>query len=1022
MPRICLRILSATVFVGAVLGQTVPYPYVIKSFAGAFPLGDGGPATSALLYYPRAPIADGAGNLYILDSDNSRIRRVAGDGTISTFAQIPTVGSDMKMAPDGSFYVAGSAEIVRVSPTGAASVIAGTGNYGYGGDGGPATSAQLGTVQGVALDTAGSVYFTDYAYPSMRVRMVTPDGKITTIAGTGSMGYNGDNQPASSASFAYSTGIAVDSAGNVYVADTGNFRIRKFTVGGNISTVAGNGTFAQPANGPSSGSVGYVVALWVDAANNLYTADQVNAVILKITPGGTLTRVAGNISAFGAPGDGVATNVSLLTPSAVSVDKSGDIFLTDGTHRVREVTPDGNLKTVAGAIHFAGDGGPATAAYLNEPRDVALDAQGNVFIADTSNYRIREVDRSGVITTTAGTGTPGIPTNGASATAANLPYVNALAIDSQGAVYLAGYNQVFRVAKGIISLVAGHSYPGDSGDGGPATSATFQWITGVAVDSAGNVYVADGRANRVRLISASTGIVTAFAGTGVRGSSGDGGLATSAQLNLLLQAPLAVDSKNNVYIADGSNYKVRMVSPAGLISTVVGNGQFGSPDGVQATAAPFSAPGAMTFDTAGNLYIASQNFGRIYRVAGGIIRVISGASSSPLVDGTPALSASFFTTGLRVDGNGDLYAVDSFNNTVRKLLLNSPSTLASMDGDQQTGPVGQVLPKLLKVRVTGRAGTGVSGATVSFTVTSGVASLTASSTQTDATGLAAVGLTPGQVGNIVVTATIAGTTLPPVQFNATAVAPCNVPAPSVTSVNSAGDFGGFTTFGPGSWLEIKGTNLAQTTRLWAGSDFKGSNAPTTVDGVSVTIDGKPAYVEYVSPGQLNVQAPADTATGPVQLTVTTASSASCISAPFTVQETSLAPGVLAPAAFNIGGKQYLVAQFSDQVFVGNPNLIPGVAFRPAAPGDHITVFGVGFGDVQPSAPPGTIGGASTLPNVTISFGTTAASIDYAGLAPGTVGEYQFRFVVPNVPDDDYPITFQVGSTKVAQTLYLTVHK
>jgi uncharacterized protein (TIGR03437 family) len=193
-----------------------------------------------------------------------------------------------------------------------------------------------------------------------------------------------------------------------------------------------------------------------------------------------------------------------------------------------------------------------------------------------------------------------------------------------------------------------------------------------------------------------------------------------------------------------------------------------------------------------------------------------------------------------------------------------------------------------------------------------------------------------------------------------------------------------------------------------------------VDNVSVTINGKKAFIGYVSPSQINVQAPSDTASGDVQLTVTTSG---CTSAAIRVTEAAIAPGLLAPASFNIKGTQYLVATFANGVYVGNANLIPGVSFRPAAPGDTINAYGIGFADVTPASPPGVVAsGLTSVPNLTIAFGTVPAKVAYGGLAPGTVGEYQFTFTVPDLPDGDYPIVFQAGTAKAAQTVYLTVHK
>jgi uncharacterized protein (TIGR03437 family) len=257
---------------------------------------------------------------------------------------------------------------------------------------------------------------------------------------------------------------------------------------------------------------------------------------------------------------------------------------------------------------------------------------------------------------------------------------------------------------------------------------------------------------------------------------------------------------------------------------------------------------------------------------------------------------------------------------------------------------------------------------------------------------------------------------------------CTLTAPpSVTSLKSARDFGGFASFAPGSWLEVKGSNLAVDTRLWTGNDFQGVNAPTNLDGSSVSIDGHAGFVDYISGGQVNVQAPADSNTGPVKITVTTCAGTS---EPFTVQEAPIVPGMLAPASFylpgnppeEVVGKQYMVALFGDGVtFVGNVGLIPGVSFQPAKPGDSITAYGIGFGAVTPAIAPGTVASQSNvIPNLSISFGQTPAVVTYAGLAPNAVGLYQFNITVPQVAPGDYALNISVRSRLVLQSLYLTV--
>ena len=256
--------------------------------------------------------------------------------------------------------------------------------------------------------------------------------------------------------------------------------------------------------------------------------------------------------------------------------------------------------------------------------------------------------------------------------------------------------------------------------------------------------------------------------------------------------------------------------------------------------------------------------------------------------------------------------------------------------------------------------------------------------------------------------------------------------PTITNVNSGSDFGGNSSFAAGSWIEIKGTNLAPATlrnncgggvagTCWSGSDFSGANAPTNLDGVSVSVNGNKAFVYFVSATQINVQAPADTSTGPVGITVTTPSGTS---APFTAQKAAFVPGMLAPASFNIGGKQYLVALFQDGVtYVLDTGKISGVASRPAKPGDIVTTYGIGFGDVSPAIAPGVV--VSQQNHIANTFAMTLGGVSvtpsYFGLAPNFVGLYQFNFTVPSVANGDQPVTFSAGGVAAQSGMMLTVH-
>jgi uncharacterized protein (TIGR03437 family) len=251
-------------------------------------------------------------------------------------------------------------------------------------------------------------------------------------------------------------------------------------------------------------------------------------------------------------------------------------------------------------------------------------------------------------------------------------------------------------------------------------------------------------------------------------------------------------------------------------------------------------------------------------------------------------------------------------------------------------------------------------------------------------------------------------------------AACTNSTPTIATVQSAGAFSASAGLASGTWLEIYGSNLSCSTRGWAGSDFQGSNAPTSLDKVGVTIDGIPAYVDYVSPLQVNVQAPDDSHTGAgIQVVLTnSAGSSNAVS----MQENSIAPAVLAPPSFIVNGKQWVVAQFPDQTFVGPVGLIAGLNFRPAKVGETIIIYGIGFGPVTPGINAGTIAGvANNLTNLpTFRFGQVPAKLAYFGLAPGYVGLYQFNVVVPSVSAADMPLNVDIGGVTLKQNTFISV--
>ena len=585
--------------------------------------GDNGPAASAQLNNPEAAAVDASGNLYIADSYNNRIRKVSG-GVITT--------------------------------------VAGDGNFGYIGDGMPATSAWLNGPNGVTVDSAGNIFIADTG--NGRIRKVS-GGSIATVAGNGTFGYNGDNIAATSAELTSPSGVAVDSAGNLYVADLGNHRIRKISAG-IIRTVAGTGTSGY--NGDSipaaSAQLDGPWGVAVDASGNLYIADTGNNRIRKVA-GGVISTVAGD-AGFAYGGDNVpATSTSLYAPFGVALDASGNLYIADtDNYRLRKVS-GGIITTLAGGGTPVGQNGPATSAQLQDPMGIAVDPSGNLYIADPLASRVFEVS-SGIIGVAAGNGINGFGGDNGPPTSAYLASPMGVAVSSSGRLYIADLSNecVREVSDGVITTVAGNGVSHDSGDNGPAVSAGLGGPVGGAVDSSGNLYIVENFGSTIREVS--NGIVTTVAGNGTQGYGGDGGPATRAEL--YNPWGVAVDSSGNLYIADTYNDRIRKISN-GVITTVAGAGVEGyNGDGGPATSALLSQPEGVALDSYGNLYIADSGNSRVRKVSGGVIATIAGPGTTQCAEPT-----SVAPSGIALDLHGDVYFSDVNSHRVCMLIPSGPS-------------------------------------------------------------------------------------------------------------------------------------------------------------------------------------------------------------------------------------------------------------------------------------------------------------------------------------------------------------
>ncbi len=520
------------------------------------------------------------------------------------------------------------------------------------GDGGPAVNALLSQAEGIAVDRMGNIYLAEAA--DNRVRMITPDGNIQTIGGTGVAGFSGDGGLARQAMLNQPYGLAVDASGNLYVADLGNGRVRKIAPNGAIHTVAGGGT--QVPNGTAS----------------------VRAV-----------------------------NAQLLEPRNLAIDNSGWLYISDfAAHTVYKVSPSGDLSTLAGngSAGSSGDGASAILAQLKAPAGLAADAAGAVYIADSGNDRVRKVSNGVISTAYAVTAPTGIAlTSAGTLYIASASYFGTqfkgiggltpcmdVALDNAGNVYVTEGQFVRELTAAGTVLIAGSGasrYFG--GDGGQAALARLHAPSGIAVDGSGNWYIADSANNRIRRIS-SSGIVTTYAGTGDAGAAGDNGPAAQAQLSAPLS--VAVDGIGNVYVADTGNNALRKITPGGFISSVsnhlnspsyaavapdqsvyvadTGNNRVVrfSVSGDMSTVTRIIGPKAVIVDPQGDLYVSGQS---------GVAKITAAGTSSVVLDGLNA------PRGLALTASGDLLIAETGANVIRR--VSSSGDVSVMAGNGVAG-------------------------------------------------------------------------------------------------------------------------------------------------------------------------------------------------------------------------------------------------------------------------------------------------------------------------------------------------
>ena len=677
-------------------------------------LGDGGLATNALLYNPGGVSVDNNGNLLIADSGNQVIRFVnMTTGIISTIAGTGTTSANACPIGTTNPNCVGTGGTTGTTGTGG-------GTFGYAGDGGPATSALLYNPTHAASDAAGNVYIADYSNDVIR-RVDAKTGIITTFAGQGAPGYQGDGGPASVAYLYDPTDVEFDPAGNMIIAEYGNGIVRKINMGtGIISTIAGQGGNNIPYNVP-------------------------NAAPISTNPVPTCSAASDNI------GDNCPATVGLFNhPRAAVSDGHGNIYVADEDNfLVREVNASTGIISIIAGNGVSGETGDGSIGFNAEVSDVyglALDSQGNLLVADPNNYVIRKLtlDEAFPATKAASTSsfqdlyltstqpvTPAIAQLNTSefklntlscglnvALAAGVPCSAAIAFKpvqagiqtaqfavadvNNNAIAIGIYGignapQAGFYSQGTISTIAGNGTAGNKGGNGSAASAALVSAPrGGVIDSRGNIYFADSANNIVRKISPTGGIVT-VAGNGTSGYTGDGGAATAAELN----APSKVifDPAGNLYIADTGNNVIRYVNVVtGDISTAAGNGTAGyTGDNGQATSAELNKPQGLAIDLAGNVYVADTGNSviRYFGLGGGINTITGTGTAGYAGDGGNAYGAQLSSPqAVALDLLGDIYIADTGNDVVRVITapFNTITTFAGQHGTAANAGDGGTAP------------------------------------------------------------------------------------------------------------------------------------------------------------------------------------------------------------------------------------------------------------------------------------------------------------------------------------------
>lgn len=700
MKNLAFRVCGTMMLLGLTAVQSVaqstyePYFFITLAGGGGFNSPDQ-PGTAAKFWGPTGVAADNEGSIYVADLLNHAIRKVTPSGTVTTLAGLPGSpgsadgqGSAARfLYPDrlvldaaGNLFVSDNGHTIRkVTADGIVTTVAGLAGTSGSADG-IGNAARFNGPSAMALDKAGGLYVADTL--NFTIRKLTPTGTnwvVTTLAGRAGTAGSADGT-GSAARFDHPQGLAVDGLGNLYVSDTDNFTIRKIApVGTNwvVATLAGLALNSGSGDGTNSAArFNAPLGLALDNTGNLYVSDLLNSTIRKVAPAGTNWVVTTLAGLAGNPGaiDGTSSAARFDAPYSLAVDSTGSVYVADWLNdAIRKLTPHGTnwvVTTLAGlGGHYGNADGIGTVARFGGPAGVAIDSVANLYVADQVNHALRKISSAGEVTTLAGLPGDAGGQDG-TATAARFNRPQGVAADGIGNVYVGdfGNNTIRKVTPaGTVTTLAGFAdFEGGSADGTGST-ARFSGPSGVVLDSATNLYVADSNNHTIRRVSPG-GSVTTRAGLAGNPGSADG-IGTAARFNN--PSGLAMDGATNIYVADTWNHTIRKVTPARVVTTIAGlAGRSGSADGI-GSLARFHSPSGVAVDSRGNVYVTDvyNNTIRKLTLSGTnwLVTTLGGMSGFfGTADGAGSAARFSNPSGVAIDREGSLYVADFYFNTIRQ--------------------------------------------------------------------------------------------------------------------------------------------------------------------------------------------------------------------------------------------------------------------------------------------------------------------------------------------------------------------